>query len=450
MVWVWNLNKQKVCHGHRAHIKDADTGAYDSQLGGAMCITKSGQVLSIDRNAFVKYCLRSNTYKIFDDNFILKRGTVSVLKASPYDENIVALGTKNGLITIVNLKGNIFAFILIKQKHLNKMAFFFLFSESSVLHKLRSHDSEIVSLNWTSWKPSVSIQSNVVSGVTERLSKMKVSNPKETKKTLKQEKENGREAPKPIVDAGDMFDIHSFDYLEDEFGTITESKKCRERLDKSTVEDATDDRTTGTNNENFDFAEACQSLRDQIRSNQSDTDGSEMNCDASAINISDIKNLKLNDANDSYVCSSAHDSDREENVSDAENVNEHHAEVESNQWKTKSSESKTPETETIYLASGAQEPFIVIWNIDNGSIYDKIQLKSQPGKSPIPSKYSGHWGLSPRSNQKFQQKLNDIFYFFFIFNFLETNCFVVWIKSDEFIVNGPDGKLSLWKLDYKT
>lgn len=97
-------------------MKNADkVGGNDSQLGGVMCITKSGQVLSIDRNAFVKYCLRSNTFKVFDDNFILKRGTITVLKASPYDENILALGTKNGLITVVNLKGINFAFILINK-----------------------------------------------------------------------------------------------------------------------------------------------------------------------------------------------------------------------------------------------------------------------------------------------------------------------------------------------
>lgn len=290
---------------------------------------------------------------------------------------------------------------------------FFSSSESSVLHKLRSHDSEIVSLHWTAWKPSAATQNNVVSGVTERLSKMKVSNPKE--KTPKREKEKGREPPKAIVDAGDMFDIHSFDYLEEEFGTITESKKSREKLDKSIDEGVTDDRNADTKNKNFDFAEACQSLREQIQSNQSDTDDSETNCDTCAVNISDIKNLKLDDANDSYVCASAHDSDPEGNVSDVENLDKSHAEVEPdpieaepNQDETESSELKTDDKETIFLASGAQEPFVVIWNVDTGSIHDKIQLKAQPGKSPIPSKHSafGH-----RSKQ-FKSKLNDIFSIF--------------------------------------
>lgn len=398
VVWVWNLNKQKICRGHRAHMKSNDNGSGNDSLGGAMCITKSGQVLSIDRNAFVKYCLRSNTYKVFDDNFILKRGTITVLKASPHDEDILALGTKNGLITIVNLKGKVFRIHTNKRKYLNKMSIrVFLSSELSVVHKLRSHDSEIVSLHWTFWKPSAATQNNIVSGVTERLSKLEVSNPKV--KTPKSEKEKGREPPKPIVDAGDMFDIHSFDYLEEEFGTITESKKTREKFDKSIDEGAEDDRNAGKKNENFDFAEACQTLRDQIRSNQSDSDGSETNGDTSAVNISDIKNLKLDDANDSTVCSSAHGSDPEGNVTDSGNLDEsqteaepNQAELDPNEAEPESSELKAQEKETIYLASGAQEPFVVIWNVDNGSIHDKIQLKPQPGKSPIPSKYSasGH------------------------------------------------------------
>lgn len=371
-------------------MKGSDAGGNDSQLGGAMCITKSGQVLSIDRKAFVKYCLRSNTYTLFDDNFILKRGTISVLKASPYDENILALGTKNGLITIVNLKGKDFTCSInkrnnfnYKKKQMSVRIFVFFFLESSVLHKLRSHDSEIVSLHWTSWKPSIAEPNNVVSGVTERLSKLEVSKPPKTEKTPKREKEKGREPPKPIVDAGDMFDIHSFDYLEEEFGTIAESEKSREKLDKSVDESATADRNSGTKNENFDFAEACQSLREQIRSNQSDTDGSETNCDISALNISDIKDLSSQDA-----CSSAYGSEPDTNVSDSENVDESQAEVEPNQAEPESSELEAQEKETIYLASGAQEPFVVIWNVDNGSIHDKIQLKPQPGKSPIPSKYS--------------------------------------------------------------
>lgn len=107
MIWVWNLETEKICRGHKAHVRNGNDrhGDSDSQLGGAMCITKCRQVLSIDRNAFVRYCLASNTYSVFPDNFILKRGTVSILKTSSYNQDIVAVGYKNGLIVIANYAG---------------------------------------------------------------------------------------------------------------------------------------------------------------------------------------------------------------------------------------------------------------------------------------------------------------------------------------------------------
>lgn len=109
-IWVWNLETEKICRGHKAHVINSIDRQIDSdaQLGGAMCITKNRQVLSIDRNAFVRYCLASNTYSKFPENFVTKRGTVSLLKASPYNQDIIGIGYKNGLIVIANYAGKLF------------------------------------------------------------------------------------------------------------------------------------------------------------------------------------------------------------------------------------------------------------------------------------------------------------------------------------------------------
>lgn len=108
-IWVWNIETEKVCRGHKAHAITGNDrkGDSDYQIGGAMCITKNRQVLSIDRNAFVRYCLASNTYSKFPDHFVLKRGTVSLMKASPFNQDIIGVGYKNGLIVIVNYAGTI-------------------------------------------------------------------------------------------------------------------------------------------------------------------------------------------------------------------------------------------------------------------------------------------------------------------------------------------------------
>lgn len=106
---VWDLETEKICRGHKAHTKthcNIDR-QYDSDtpVGGTMCITKNRQIFSIDRNAFVRYCLTSNTYSIFPDNFIRKRGNVTQMKTSPYDQDIIAIGYRSGLILIANYAG---------------------------------------------------------------------------------------------------------------------------------------------------------------------------------------------------------------------------------------------------------------------------------------------------------------------------------------------------------
>lgn len=106
-IWVWDLETGKVCRGHKAHVADGVDRRVnsDSYIGGTMCISKNRQVLSIDQHAFVRYCLVSNTYSLFPDNFVTKRGTVTTLKTSPYNPDIIAIGYKNGLIVIVNYAG---------------------------------------------------------------------------------------------------------------------------------------------------------------------------------------------------------------------------------------------------------------------------------------------------------------------------------------------------------
>lgn len=110
VIWVWSLETGKICSGHKAHEMSQNGNAYDkhdssSSAGGAMCITRDRQVLSIDQNAFAKYCLASNTYHTLPDNFIPKRNAITLMKSSPYANNMVAFGYRNGLILVANTDG---------------------------------------------------------------------------------------------------------------------------------------------------------------------------------------------------------------------------------------------------------------------------------------------------------------------------------------------------------
>lgn len=404
MIWVWNLATAKMCRGHKAHVTNSNDRQMDSdtQLGGAMCITKNRQVLSIDRNAFVRYCLVSNTFSIFPDNFVLKRGTVSLLKTSPYNQDVIAVGYKNGLIVIANYAGERWNALKINSFLITH---FFLSSiETVVLQKLRGHDSEVVSLQWTliKQKPYNGTESSVQSlpePVEKRSVKAVESKPTPTKAKGKfdkttEKKQTRREAPKPIVDAGDMFDIHSYDYLEEEFGTISN------RVSYETRDDAADERKTATNNENFNFVEACQTLRDQIRAgNQSDSDDGYMDGDSnqSAVNMTDIQNMMKARSpvkDDSILLSDDSDGPAEiDELSNLSTIGSSHNTTEivelEDVIKDLNINDDTPKESDgiVYLASGAQESSVIVWDAKNGTVAAKIQLKSEKGRAKIPSNF---------------------------------------------------------------
>lgn len=210
-----------------------------------------------------------------------------------------------------------------------------------------------------------------------------------------------RDPPKTIVDAGDMFDIHSYDYLEEEFGEI--SKNRSNKIDET----ATDDRKASLNNENFNFVEACQTLRERIvRDKSSDDEASNNeNCDQSAVNMSDIREVvaRTGAADGSVVFSDDDEGivdvnvnvpikneETEEDVERASTIStlgsshdpKEIAEID-NQFKTLNMNQNI--SGNVYLAAGGREPFVVIWDVSNGTISDKLKLKVHRGKMPIPS-----------------------------------------------------------------
>lgn len=280
------------------------------------------------------------------------------------------------------------------------------------MQKLRGHDSEVVSLQWTLIASSIKeetktkVQSlpesqpkpvapNVASSTAFAPSPAKSKFDKTTEK-----KQSRREAPKPIVDAGDMFDIHSYDYLEEEFGTITNRV--------STRDDAAGDRKA-TTNENFNFVEACQTLRDQIQAgHQSDSDESDgyngADCNQSAVNMTDIQNMMKTRSpikDDSIVLSDESDDGPAEidELSNLSTIGSSHntteiVELEDVIKELNINADTLKESDgTVYLASGAQESSVIIWNANSGAIAAKIQLKSEKGRTKIPSKIQTNFKL---------------------------------------------------------
>lgn len=279
--------------------------------------------------------------------------------------------------------------------------------ETTQLQKLRGHDSEIVSLQWTQLKPTQpqNDENKAIAPSTAEMVEKTPSTPivqkekasDETSSTTKSKTKKGaakkstvREAPKPIVDAGDMFDIHSYDYLEEEFGTVTNPHSSRSA---QVFKEPTETGERKTNNENFDFAEECQTLRDKIRAgNHSDSDDSSYNeSNRSAVNMTDIRNMIARNSikDESIILSDDFDGQPEE-YSNRSTIGSSHntteiAELEDVIKDLNINEEAGKDTDGIvYLASGAQESFVIIWNAQTGTVSDKVTIK--PGRAKIPSK----------------------------------------------------------------
>lgn len=372
VISVWDLDTESVRRGHKAHqppqhrngSDDAGgpssmSGHHNGGIGGVMCITKDRQVLSIDRNNFVKYCLASNTYSTLSTHIIQKPHTVCALKSSPYDCDMLAVGYLNGLILVVDLK------------------------KSAVLQKLRSHESGIVSLEWM----RITIDNA-----------QPIEIPVESVPFARFDNQRwipGRDAPKPIVDEGDMFDIFSFDYMEEEFGTI--SKPARRKDTEESEIDAESVVGTGkgiVKEDDFNYDEACVSLRQKIVGESMDTEEKPLpKVDCPPANVSEVNRI-LADFTITDESEEEHKADNgikeidpanastRSTIGSTQDVAEF-ADIENELTEMKTTVEKAGR---IYLASGAQEPYVTIWDVNEGTVSDKLKLKVHHGKMGIPSK----------------------------------------------------------------
>lgn len=259
------------------HIPSAEIS--ESNSDGAFCFATSNKIYSIDRNVFVDYCVSSNTFKKDKDFLFPHRNRYTILKVSPYNPSIIAGGTKNGLILIGDLE------------------------TKDLLFRLRGHDSEITSLDF-----------------------MKIEHNFEKKSKKKKEKN----IEKVCVEE-DLFDVYSTDHYENEFGTIRDTR--------SLFSDEQNRDAVGIN-ENFNFVEECQNLKEAI-------------CGTDSSNENDVSNNeKLKD----FV------------VVTKDEIDPDHDDL---------SFIDLPNSEEqIYLASGAKDSNIWIWNVSNGNAIETIPMRT--------------------------------------------------------------------------
>jgi len=252
-VQVWDCALGEAIMGHKAHqhqheARDVRMTPLINVFMGYIC---NGNILSMDASDLVIYCVASNTY-CRRPSFISPRNhQLSVLRCSPYNEHLFALGTTSGFVMICDM---------------HKM---------SVIYKFTCQQSRICGLAWrkvfrrqedikaeeqTEKKTSTSCDDFV------GLEKPTEKEFTEAYETLKGDSSNSKAAKAPLckskaADADDIFDIYNTDHLECEFGA-----PARQVANKSS--NYTEDFVgleKPADNVTLDFMEACKSMKEDLK-----------------------------------------------------------------------------------------------------------------------------------------------------------------------------------------
>uniref|UniRef100_A0A182U7X9 Uncharacterized protein n=1 Tax=Anopheles melas TaxID=34690 RepID=A0A182U7X9_9DIPT len=369
VLYVWDLDLGQPVHGHRGHAtapKAPTSRQQFKDVTSAICFSAHGKVISCDRSDLVVYCLLADSYKVMPDFF--RNKTVVTLVPSPVDRDVFIAGLKDGLIQIFSIK---------------KMA---------ILHTLRSHDKEIVSIECMTvpvlkgnvWRKR---QNNPEAGsgnVPDSASKTVQNRPKK----------QARKKTVPVADDSDFLDIYDFNESQEEFGTI---------IDREAKDDKQNQfREKAKTVEGFNFLEACENLKEDILKAANRRDEEEEEDDeAGEQSTLAQEDFNTDDENDLDDCEKLRDyvvvdnEDREAEEEPLDNREEF--------------ESK------LILVSGSRENVVWFWDYETGLPIDKIV---------IPSETNG--------------RLCDTLF---------TNA--VWMDESHIVANTSNGQVIEWKVEFK-
>lgn len=266
-VQIWDFNKGCALQGHKAHLACMrymeGNGPFPQHTGPVfVSYMINRNVLSIDNQDIVVYCVASNSFYRRPMFVSSRNHQFSTMKCSPFNENHFAVGTTRGLVLLCDLQ---------------KMV---------TLYTLRGHGDNVVSLAWN----RIELCTNPLPDKAKEEIKA-VKAVKAPAKTQKLTRTDTR-----MVDSEDIFDIYDYDYLDNEFGTTaTQDSKCELVSDFVGIEKPSEPSGAAQ----FDFAEACQSLKEEINALREDQPQTSPD---NVVSLEDCKNAEAQD--DSSSCNS--------------------------------------------------------------------------------------------------------------------------------------------------
>lgn len=308
VVLVFDFENGKAIKGHKGHKAQAHRqDSYSSIL-----YTSSSNIISSFNSEVIQYCLRTNQYNVFPD--FTNRNPITTMKLAPNNSSLVAAGTKNGLI------------LLIESEKMNIVA------------RFRGHDAEITCLDFMVC------------------------------------------SPKAMTDNSndDVFDIYSYEKVENEFGVYRESLEDRSDDEEQNQAELTEKMH---NTSSFDFLEACSSLKETILTNK----------DPYAESCTSSKNTgKFEDNREQYglenIKDPSPDLSMESNPSShtpvftEESLNFYEEKQRMDDFSTKPKKSDA----VVVLASGSRENVVWLWSVNEKKSLHKIKWHPK-AKSALPS-----------------------------------------------------------------
>uniref|UniRef100_W8BGC4 Protein rigor mortis n=1 Tax=Ceratitis capitata TaxID=7213 RepID=W8BGC4_CERCA len=471
-VQIWDFDRGCAVSGHKAHYSSAlyMDGNGPSPQGDHVLLSymRNRNVLSINSHDILVYCVASNTYCRRQMFISTRNQALTVLRCSPYNEHIFAVGTNRGLVVIGDLQS------------------------MSTLYMLRGHESPITSLSWCPQEADpLNRPIDVAKETGEQnrtapqiMSKGQKQSGLEPQTNSKAQSNSKKSAIPPSND--DIFDIYDYDYLENEFGAPTTAES---EVNKSVEECVIDKSLERGPTTNFDFAEACQSLKEEIVALKNEEESERDGCnEMTDVTLADCQNAagtidyssscgdSRESSEGSLVIADRCSSDDEicvdgseiklkqqilhqaevhaEQFNELENKDIEHTDmpvntvkvgtdgtIENDEKQTVNSESSSEQPSVdgvatqnnspiskngtdnpIFLVSASLDAYFWIWNTNTGASCDRVRPKDV-GKN--------HCDRLRPKDKKLPKNLN---------------LHVDWLSSTQFISTNKNGDLSLWSM----
>ena len=260
------------------------------------------------------------------------RNPISIMKQSPKDDNLVAAGTKNGLILLIGV---------------DKM---------EVVAKLRGHDTEISSLDW-----------------------IYLSSSKPAEASKADDNKSSLENLIASTDTSDIFDIYT-ENGEPEFGVYgKEVDNCSDDEESNVAEL----QEKIVSNSNFNYLEACRDLKTVILSDENAKGDSSKGTYEDNKEQYGVKN-EINPSCDESLASNA--SSRTPVLTE-ESLNYFDECQRMKDFAIVSKEDVTQIKEIPVLASGSREPVAWLWDVLNREAFCKIKWHPKT-KPSLPSPFT--------------------------------------------------------------